>query len=144
VGQAVDTGETSVIPCGLVVAAIGYRTAPIPGVPFDERAGRFVNTDGLIAPGLWCVGWARRGPSGTIGTNRQDGFSLVERIAATTPAGGKAGREGLDALLTARKVAIAGFEDWQKIDALEIARARAGAPREKIVALDELRSVFVG
>jgi ferredoxin--NADP+ reductase len=143
-GQAVDTGETHVIPCGLVVAAIGYRTTPIPGVPFDERAGRFVNVDGAIAPGLWCVGWARRGPSGTIGTNRQDGFSLVERIAATTPAGGKAGRDGLDALLKARNVVVASFADWQRIDALEVARARAGAPREKIVELDELRSVFVG
>jgi ferredoxin--NADP+ reductase len=90
------------------------------------------------------VGWARRGPSGTIGTNRQDGFSLVERIAATTPAGGKAGRDGLDALLKARNVVVASFADWQRIDALEVARARAGAPREKIVELDELRSVFVG
>jgi adrenodoxin-NADP+ reductase len=144
-GQAVDTGETAVIPCGLVVAAIGYRTTPIPGVPFDERAGRFLNVDGLIAPGLWCVGWARRGPSGTIGTNRQDGFSLVDRIAAQ-PAlgGGKAGRAGLDALLTERGIATATFADWQKINALEIARARAGAPREKIVALDELRAVFTG
>ncbi len=143
-GQAVDTGETHVIPCGLVVAAIGYRTTPIAGVPFDERAGRFVHVDGLIAGGLWCVGWARRGPSGTIGTNRQDGFGLVERIAATPAVGSKAGREGLDALLAARGVAIAGFADWQRIDALEVARARAGAPREKIVALDELRAVFVG
>jgi ferredoxin--NADP+ reductase len=143
-GQAVDTGETHVIPCGLVVAAIGYRTAPIPGVPFDARAGRFVNVEGLIAPGLWCVGWARRGPSGTIGTNRQDGFGLVERIGATTPAGGKAGREGLDALLAERRVLVAGFEDWRRIDALEISRARTGAPREKIVTLDELRAVFAG
>jgi ferredoxin--NADP+ reductase len=143
-GQAVDTGETHVIPCGLVVAAIGYRTVPIAGVPFDDRAGRFVNSDGAISPGLWCVGWARRGPSGTIGTNRQDGFSLVDRIVATPAAGGKAGREGLDSLLAARGVAVASFADWQRINTMEIARARAGAPREKIVALDELRSVFAG
>lgn len=143
-GRAVDTGVTEIIPCGLVVAAIGYRTAPIAGVPFDEAAGRFVNVDGLIAPGLWCVGWARRGPSGTIGTNRQDGFTLVERIAATAAPGSKAGRDGLDALLAARGVPVATFADWQRIDAMEVARARAGAPREKIVALDELRSVFAG
>jgi len=143
-GQAIDTGQTAVIPCGLVVAAIGYRTAGIPGVPFDDRAGRFVNSDGAISPGLWCVGWARRGPSGTIGTNRQDGFSLVDRIAASPAAGGKAGRDGLDALLAARGVAIANFADWQRINSLEVARARPGAPREKIVALDELRRVFTG
>lgn len=143
-GQAADTGETAVIPCGLVVAAIGYRTTGIPGVPFDDRTGRFVNSDGAISPGLWCVGWARRGPSGTIGTNRQDGFLLVDRIVATPAAGGKAGRDGLAALLAERGVAVAGFADWQRINALEIARARPGAPREKIVALDELRSVFAG
>ncbi|TPE61147.1 pyridine nucleotide-disulfide oxidoreductase [Sandaracinobacter neustonicus] len=143
-GQAIDTGETETIPCGLVVAAIGYRSTPIPGVPFDETAGRFVNVDGLIAPGLWCVGWARRGPSGTIGTNRPDGFALVERIAATPVAGGKPGRAGIDALLAARGVQVADFADWQMIDALEVSRARTGAPREKIVALEELRAVFAG
>lgn len=141
-GRAVDTGETEIIPCGLVVAAIGYRTSPVPGVPYDTDAGRFANVDGLISQGLWCVGWARRGPSGTIGTNRPDGFGLVEKLAAATPAGGRAGPAGLDALLAARKVKAAGFADWQKIDALEVARARPGAPREKIVTLDELRQAI--
>ena len=141
-GRAEDTGETEIIPCQMVVAAIGYRTAKVPGVPFDDAAGRFANTDGLIAPGLWCVGWARRGPSGTIGTNRPDGFALVDRIAATTAAGGKPGREGLDRLLAERGVHVASFDDWQKIDAMEIARARAGAPREKIVDMETLRAVI--
>ncbi|MGL6043080.1 MAG: FAD-dependent oxidoreductase [Sandaracinobacteroides sp.] len=141
-GRAVDTGETHLIPCGLVVAAIGYRSTPIAGVPFDSNAGRFVNADGLIAPGLWCVGWARRGPSGTIGTNRQDGFSLVGRIAATAMGDAKPGPAGLDALLADRGVTVSSFANWQAIDALEVARARAGAPREKIVSLDELRATF--
>lgn len=141
-GQAEDTGETDLIPCGLVVAAIGYRTSPIEGVPFDDRAGRFVNEDGRIAPGLWCVGWARRGPSGTIGTNRADGFALIERVAVTPAAGGKPGREALDELLARRGVQVARFADWQRIDALEVSRARPGAPREKLVSLQELRAVF--
>ncbi len=141
-GKAVDTGETETIPCGMVVAAIGYRTSAIAGVPFDEQAGRFMNEEGLIAPGLWCVGWARRGPSGTIGTNRPDGFALVERIAATPAPGGRQGPAGLDALLHARGIQVADFDDWQKIDLAEIAAARSGAPREKIVSLDALRSIF--
>lgn len=140
-GRAVDTGETQIVPCGMVVAAIGYRTALIPGVPFDENAGRFANVEGLISPGLWCVGWARRGPSGTIGTNRPDGFALVERLAAAPAAGGKAGRAGLDHMLGERGIAVSSFSDWQKIDAREVARARTGAPREKIVELDELRAI---
>ncbi|MFN3516776.1 MAG: FAD-dependent oxidoreductase, partial [Novosphingobium sp.] len=68
-GRAIGTGETYVIPAGLVVCCIGYRSSPIPDVPFDERAGKFANDEGRILPGLYCVGWARRGPSGTIGTN---------------------------------------------------------------------------
>jgi ferredoxin--NADP+ reductase len=143
-GRAVDTGEIEVLKVGLVVACIGYRTSPIEGVTFDESAGRFVNSEGLIAPGLWCVGWARRGPTGTIGTNRQDGFALVEKLAATAAAGGRAGREGLDALLAGRGVCVHGFSDWQRIDAAEVARARAGAPREKFVSLDEMRAVLAG
>lgn len=143
-GRAVDTGETEIIPCGMVVAAIGYRTAGLPGVPFNEKSGRFENEEGLISPGLWCVGWARRGPSGTIGTNRPDGFALVERIAATPGAGGKDGRAGIDKLLAGRGVQVSDFDDWLKIDALEVARARVGAPREKIVELDALRAVFAG
>ncbi len=140
--RAVDTGEVVTLPVGLVVACIGYRTSAIPGVPFDAGAGRFVNADGLIAPGLWCVGWARRGPSGTIGTNRQDGFSLIDRLAAAAGAGGKPGRVGLDELLASRGVKVAAFADWQRIDAMEVSRARPGAPREKIVSLDELREVI--
>ena len=141
-GRAADTGEIETLPVGLVISCIGYRTSPIEGVPFDQAQGRFISTDGLIAPGLWCVGWARRGPTGTIGTNRQDGFGLVARLAQTPLDGGKAGRAGLDALLSERGVRISHFGDWQRIDAAEIARARAGAPREKIVSLDEMRAVI--
>lgn len=141
-GRAVDTGETRLIPAGLVISAIGYRTAPIPGVPFDPEAGRFVNDEGRIAPGLWCVGWARRGPSGTIGTNRSDGFALVERLAGEAQPAGRHGRAGLDALLAARGVPTASFSDWRRIDAVEVSRARPGAPREKIVSLDELRGLI--
>ena len=68
----------------------------------------------------------------------------MERIAATAVADGKPGRDGMDALLAARGVHAADFADWQMIDALEISRARMGAPREKIVALEELRAVFAG
>jgi ferredoxin--NADP+ reductase len=138
-GDAEGTGETYALPCGLVVACIGYRTPPIPGVPYDERAGRFANSDGRIAPGLYAVGWARRGPTGTIGTNRPDGFMIAETIAADTPEpGGKRGREGLDALFAERGVSPVTFRDWQRIEAAEVARARDGSPREKFTTIEEM------
>src|SRR3546814_13209487 len=47
-GNAVGTGAEVVIPCGMIVSCIGYRTHPIPGVPYDDRLGRFVHDEGRI------------------------------------------------------------------------------------------------
>lgn len=139
-GRAIGTGELHAIPCGLVIAAIGYKTTPLAGAVFSDALGRFVcDAAGRIKPGLYASGWARRGPSGTIGTNRPDGFSVVETVAADLPVGkGGTGGEGLDALLAARGVQVTGFDDWLRLDAAEVARARPGAPREKIVQLEDM------
>lgn len=138
-GRAVGTGETYTIPASLVIACIGYQTIPIPGVPFEESAGRFANEEGRILPGLYCVGWARRGPTGTIGTNRPDGFSIVEKIAADIGNGsGKKGAAGFDDLATERGLNVVRFRDWQRIDEQEIERARDGAPREKFVSIEHM------
>ncbi|MGN6497576.1 MAG: FAD-dependent oxidoreductase [Tsuneonella sp.] len=142
-GRAVGTGETYVIPADLVVACIGYRSSPIAGVPFDERAGKFANDDGRILPGLYCVGWAKRGPTGTIGTNRPDGFGVVERIAEDMASGAlgsssKQGRAGFDTLAEARGLDVVTFRDWKKIEEAEAKAAREGAPREKFVDIESM------
>ncbi len=138
-GRAVGTGETYNLPADLVVSCIGYRTSAIEGVPFDQRAGHFANDEGRILPGLYCVGWAKRGPSGTIGTNRPDGYGVIdtvdEDIAASS---GKAGRAGFDELAQERGIEIVTFRDWQKIEEAEIAAAREGAPREKFVDIESM------
>ena len=138
--RSVGTGEHYSVPAGMVIACIGYQTPPIAGVPYEHGRGRFANTDGLILPGLYCVGWARRGPSGTIGTNKPDGAIIAERIVAETPPSPsrKRGRTGLHDLVRARKLDLVSFDDWQRIDAAEIAAARHGAPREKFVSVDEM------
>jgi ferredoxin--NADP+ reductase len=137
---AVGTGETYEIECGMVVSCIGYQTPPIAGVPYEEDRGRFANHEGVIGDGLYCVGWARRGPTGTIGTNRPDGYEVAEKIAADHPKGGgrKEGRKGLDRLLESRGVDVVTFRDWQRIEAAEAARAREGSPREKFIAITEM------
>ena len=139
-GAAIGTGEIYEIPCGLVVTCIGYKTPPIEGIPYETDRGRFANAEGVIGDGLYCVGWARRGPSGTIGTNRPDGYEVAEKIAADLGTSGerKEGRAGLDRLLDARGVDIVTFRDWQRIEAAEAARAREGSPREKFVAIAEM------
>ena len=142
-GRPVGTGETYELPAHLVVSCIGYRTAPIPGIPFDERQGRFANDDGRILPGLYCVGWARRGPSGTIGTNKPDGFGVVDHIAAdmaggTLGRGDKKGREGFDAFAAEKGLDVVTFRDWKKIEEAEARAAREGSPREKFIDIDAM------
>ncbi len=133
------TGERYTIECGLVVSCIGYSTPKIEGVPYEHGRGRFANDEGRILPGLYCVGWARRGPTGTIGTNRPDGQMIAEKIAADlADPSRKAGRTGLDALLESRSVDVVTFRDWQKIEAAEVARARDGSPRGKFVNVAEM------
>lgn len=137
-GRAIGTGRRYRISADLVVSCIGYRTSPIPDVPFDERAGRFANDEGRIVNGLYSVGWARRGPSGTIGTNRPDGFSVIEKIAEDIGSGalgygGKAGRKAFDEYAAAKGLDIVTFRDWKKIEEAEEAAARQGSPREKFV-----------
>jgi len=139
-GGARGTGETYEVPASLVVSCIGYSTPPIAGVPYDERGGKFLNEGGRIAERLYAVGWARRGPTGTIGTNRPDGYEVAEAIAAAMPAesdGGRAGGDGLKALLAARGVKSTDFADWRRIEAAEEAAARSGSPREKMVRVEE-------
>ncbi len=137
------TGETYSIDCSAVISCIGYQTPPIDGVPFEHGRGRFASDEGRILPGLYCVGWARRGPSGTIGTNRPDGYAVVDLIVADigteqSTGQGKIGRPGLDTFMADRSVAVVTFNDWKKIEDAEIARARNGAPREKFVTVQDM------
>ena len=137
--RSVGTGETYSLDCSMVISCIGYQTPPIEGVPYEHGRGRFASDEGRILPGLYCVGWARRGPSGTIGTNRPDGYAIVNLIAADSDGGaGKTGRSGLDALLEGRGVQVVKYSDWKKIEEAEIARAREGAPREKFVRIQDM------
>jgi ferredoxin--NADP+ reductase len=133
-GAARGTGETYEVPASLVVSAIGYSTSPIPEVPFE--GGKFVNQQGRIADRLYAVGWARRGPSGTIGTNRPDGYEVADQVAAAMPsgsAGDKSGAESLKRLLASREVMPTDYDDWRRIEKTETANARPGSPREKFV-----------
>ena len=133
-GRPVGTGEIIRIPADLVISCIGYRASPLGDVPFDQRAGRFESADGRISEGLYCVGWAKRGPTGTIGTNRPDGYNVIELVAEDIATGSqKLGREGFDELAEKRGLDIVTFKDWQKIEDAEVAAARSGAPREKFV-----------
>src|SRR5690242_2459034 len=115
-GAARGTGKTYEVPASLVISAIGYSTPPIDGVAHDERGGKFLNDGGRIADRLYAVGWARRGPSGTIGTNRPDGYEVADLVGAAMPAGSggdRPGADGLKRLLQERGVMPTDYDDWR-------------------------------
>ncbi|HJR82783.1 MAG TPA: pyridine nucleotide-disulfide oxidoreductase, partial [Sphingomicrobium sp.] len=144
-GAARGTGETYEVPASLVITAIGYSSPRIEGVPYDERGGKFANEGGKIADRLYAVGWARRGPTGTIGTNRPDGYEVAELVAGEMPPGSESGRvgaQGLKRLLEERGVMPTDYDDWRKIEETEVGRARAGSPREKFVRVEEWLSTL--
>ncbi len=144
-GAARGTGETYEIPASLIISAIGYSSPRIEGVPYDERGGKFANEGGKVADRLYAVGWARRGPTGTIGTNRPDGYEVAEIVARDMPPGSESGRigaEGLKSLLAERSVMPTDYDDWRKIEETEVGRARPGSPREKIVRVQDWLSAL--
>jgi ferredoxin--NADP+ reductase len=135
----------------MVFRSVGYRGVPVPGVPFDHRAGRIPTEAGRVLdpetggslPGLYAAGWIKRGPTGVIGTNKPDAAETAECIAADLRSGAApepippAG--ALDALLTSRQPRVLTFADWRRLDAVEVERGRpVGRPRVKLVTADEV------
>ena len=135
-------GAATPLAVGSVISAIGYRTAGFGDLPAPDAAGRLSNQDGLIAPGLYTAGWAKRGPSGTIPTNRSEAKTVADKILADfadDAAPAKPGSAALDAWLKGKAVAALDFAAWKRIEAAETAAARPGAPREKFAEWETLR-----
>lgn len=149
---AKGTGEVVEQSCGLLFSSIGYRGMPLPGVPYDRRRGTIPNLDGRILdegepiPGLYAVGWIRRGPQGLIGTNRADSFSTVQKILEDLPgleACPTPDTEAVRQFLEGRGERIVGFGDWRRINAAEIERGQTvGKPRERFTRISHMLAVL--
>jgi ferredoxin--NADP+ reductase len=127
------TDEEFSIKCGLVITAIGYEASPLEGIVFEN--GKVKNTDGRVGENLYVVGWAKRGPSGVIGTNKSDSSDvmklLVEDLKDPKPHSDIA-----DVLGGAR---VINQSHWESINAAEVAAGELkGKPRHKAVAWDDL------
>jgi ferredoxin--NADP+ reductase len=121
------------VTCGLVITAIGYQAAGINGVPYEN--GKVVNTDGRVKENLYVVGWAKRGPSGVIGTNKSDAAVVVELMITDLKSPKNAG--DIADLLTHQ--VVVDQSAWQKINEAEVAAGEPkGKPRVKSVKWDEL------
>ncbi|WP_022721712.1 FAD-dependent oxidoreductase [Rhodopseudomonas sp. B29] len=136
------------IQCGAIFSSIGRRTAPLAGVPYDEERGLHANIDGRVVDGerlvrgLYVCGWSKRGPSGTIGTNRACGMATAEAVVADLATGVPPRSDRPDALmmrLRQRGQRLVSYQDWTAIDAAEKRRGQLqGRPREKFVSVPDM------
>ncbi len=140
-----DTGESITIPCGLVISAVGYVTKAHLDVEFVKGAikndgGRVLDASGAPVGGLYCVGWAKRGPSGVIGTNKHDASGVVEKLLADMAEHEPKNDEtDLIGTLKARGVHIVELDAWRRINDAEIsAGATKERPRVKFVTKSEM------
>jgi ferredoxin--NADP+ reductase len=150
------TGRFETINCSMVLRSVGYRCAPLPGVPFDEGRSVLANeggrvTDGPrgpVVPGEYVVGWAKRGPSGVIGTNKADAVDTVRRmiedLEALDAGGARAASPDEVELLVAERVPDAvRWADWERLDAAERARGEPlDRPRVKCCTVEEMLALI--
>ncbi|HEX7627049.1 MAG TPA: FAD-dependent oxidoreductase [Gaiellaceae bacterium] len=137
------TGETEVIPAGIVLRSVGYKGVPLPGVPFDERSGTIPNDGGRVgdAERTYVAGWIKRGPSGVIGTNKKDATETVELLLDDARAGKLRAPEpgDLAALLDTKGASFVDYTGWQAIDAAERGAGESlGRPRVKLTDWEKL------
>lgn len=141
-GRRVATGDLLGIETDALISAIGYRSAPFRGLPFDSARGIVANDGGRVEDGVYACGWCRRGPQGVIPANRSDALAVARLIADDMTnlghGGGKPGGAHIDSLLAQRRVETIDFSAWQRIDSAERSRAAPGRPREKLTRIAEL------
>lgn len=146
------TGEFEELPVGLVFRSVGYQGVPLPGVPFNERWGVILNDQGrVIDPGtqepvlgLYTAGWIKRGPTGVIGTNKPDAAETVDCMLKDAAAGqtlqpDRPDPAAIEALVRQRQPDYFTYDDWLRLNELEIARGRTlGRPRLKFTCIEDM------
>jgi ferredoxin--NADP+ reductase len=131
--QKTGSDEIFSIKCGLVITAIGYEAAALEGIPYEN--GKVVNTDGRVQENVYVVGWAKRGPSGVIGTNKSDAVDVMKLLVEDLGPSKSSG--DITDVITHNKVVTQ--MHWQAINEAEIAAGETlGKPRRKAVDREEL------
>jgi ferredoxin--NADP+ reductase len=116
-----------------VITAIGYQAQGINGVQYEN--GKVVNTDGRVKENMYVVGWAKRGPTGVIGTNKSDSAAVIELLVADLKVPKATG--DISQLITNQKVVDQA--GWVRINEAEVAAGQVkGKPRVKSIKHGEL------
>ena len=150
--SAKATDQFEELQVGMVFRSVGYRGAPMPDVPFNDRWGVILNESGrVIDPGTkqprmgeYTAGWIKRGPSGVIGTNKPDSVETVNAMLADLQQGcvlapAQADAASAERFVASRQPQYITFADWLKLDQLELANgAKQGRPRLKFTSVAEM------
>lgn len=137
---------------GLVFRSVGYRGAPLPGVPFHDRWGVILNQNGRVLDsetnqpivGEYVTGWIKRGPNGVIGTNKPDSAETVacmlqDAAANCTLRPPHAESDAEFDLVRRRQPRCVSFDDWCRLDEMEVAKgALQGRPRVKFTSVEDM------
>ena len=135
--KVVDTKSTVTIPCDLVISAVGYESLPFEGLVFEN--GRIRNSDGRVSKSTYVVGWAKRGPSGVIGTNKSDASDVVSLLISDLSEPKNNG-DITDFLPNGTKVVDQKI--WMKINEAEVRAGEArGKPRVKATTYEALMAL---
>jgi ferredoxin--NADP+ reductase len=136
-GKMVSTKETFTIKTGLVITAIGYDAVEYSGITIEN--GQINNVAGHVEHNVYTTGWAKRGPTGVIGTNKSDSSDVVDLIIENLKEPKVS--EGITALLKSGHEVIDQLA-WGKINASEVISGEiAGKPRVKEVDWKRLISL---
>jgi ferredoxin--NADP+ reductase len=148
--QVGGTGNFETLKVDMIFRSVGYQALRLPDVPFDEarsiiphNRGRVLDENGQLTDREYVTGWAKRGPSGTVGTNRSDSAetvcSLLADLAARESYNGS-DPEQILTLLDNRRVDFTNWANWLRLDDHETQLGRRqGRPRVKI---PDLRSML--
>ena len=132
-----ENNTTISIKANLIISAIGYEGEEIEGVPTDST-GKIINNENIIKDRLYAVGWVSRGPTGVIGTNKQDGAKVAKLITNNIKPRNSPGRNGLKLLLSRLNKRYISKEQWFLINEEEINRASNTSPRFKFTSFTDV------
>ncbi|KRW58814.1 FAD-dependent oxidoreductase [Pseudomonas sp. TTU2014-080ASC] len=126
---ATQNGAEQTLDIDNLITAIGFNQHPQQTLHRDQLCGDADLNLGRLDQGLYCAGWLRRGPRGTIPENRADARLVADAIIAAVNSGrlplGKPGELPLPAHCVS-------YQAWQQIDRRELEQAGPQRTRQKL------------
>lgn len=124
--NTIDPTRT-VHPAQLVVTAIGQVVGEVCGPPCNVNSGRISNDGSRVrdeldrpVPGLFVVGWAKRGASGALGTNKKCATDTIRCVVQDLPQLSLPRPNAIHAIETQlRTLEAVNWRGWKRIEGFE-------------------------